>query len=104
MNTNTTLELLIDGRSLRISPDLLRNYNQPAPRYTSYPTAPEWDEGFRETDLRQAFQQANRSEEHTSELQSRFDLVCRLLLEKKKNNTNKQPDRQTIAHTAVLHA
>src|SRR5437868_14513084 len=28
---------------------------------------------------------AHRSEEHTSELQSRFDLVCRLLLEKKKN-------------------
>src|SRR6266496_6778823 len=27
-----------------------------------------------------------RSEEHTSELQSRRDLVCRLLLEKKKNN------------------
>src|SRR5437868_9812498 len=26
-----------------------------------------------------------RSEEHTSELQSRFELVCRLLLEKKKN-------------------
>src|SRR5699024_11390548 len=26
----------------------------------------------------------HRSEEHTSELQSRFDLVCRLLLEKKK--------------------
>src|SRR5699024_12058807 len=29
-------------------------------------------------------QGALRSEEHTSELQSRFDLVCRLLLEKKK--------------------
>src|SRR5699024_12378017 len=28
-----------------------------------------------------------RSEEHTSELQSRFDLVCRLLLEKKTNTT-----------------
>src|SRR5699024_12419759 len=27
-----------------------------------------------------------RSEEHTSELQSRFDLVCRLLLEKKKTD------------------
>src|SRR5699024_12843784 len=27
-----------------------------------------------------------RSEEHTSELQSRFDLVCRLLLEKKKRH------------------
>src|SRR2546429_2870139 len=29
---------------------------------------------------------AVRSEEHTSELQSRLHLVCRLLLEKKKNN------------------
>src|SRR5687768_17940741 len=29
-----------------------------------------------------------RSEEHTSELQSRLHLVCRLLLEKKKNTTN----------------
>src|SRR5437868_10738733 len=32
--------------------------------------------------------EAARSEEHTSELQSRFDLVCRLLLEKKKYSTN----------------
>src|SRR5690349_24133739 len=30
-----------------------------------------------------------RSEEHTSELQSRRDLVCRLLLEKKKENTKR---------------
>src|SRR5204862_2675155 len=30
----------------------------------------------------------NRSEEHTSELQSRRDLVCRLLLEKKKTKSN----------------
>src|SRR5207249_10657220 len=30
---------------------------------------------------------AARSEEHTSELQSRFDLVCRLLLEKKKTSS-----------------
>src|SRR2546422_7617590 len=30
----------------------------------------------------------DRSEEHTSELQSRLHLVCRLLLEKKKNNTH----------------
>src|SRR5699024_11812673 len=29
-------------------------------------------------------ERSRRSEEHTSELQSRFDLVCRLLLEKKK--------------------
>src|SRR5699024_12205981 len=31
--------------------------------------------------------QNRRSEEHTSELQSRFDLVCRLLLEKKNRTT-----------------
>src|SRR2546428_4129791 len=32
-----------------------------------------------------------RSEEHTSELQSRSDLVCRLLLEKKKKHTTQIP-------------
>src|SRR5258706_1425788 len=35
---------------------------------------------------------ANRSEEHTSELQSLTNLVCRLLLEKKKNRTAKVYD------------
>src|SRR5438067_3193067 len=34
-----------------------------------------------------------RSEEHTSELQSRFDLVCRLLLEKKKKRCTEGSDR-----------
>src|SRR5690625_5790383 len=33
-----------------------------------------------------------RSEEHTSELQSRGHLVCRLLLEKKKKNNDKKQD------------
>src|SRR5438132_7618576 len=36
-----------------------------------------------------------RSEEHTSELQSHSDLVCRLLLEKKKKNTNKKQTKYT---------
>src|SRR2546421_5692272 len=35
---------------------------------------------------------AARSEEHTSELQSRSDLVCRLLLEKKKKKKTKSKD------------
>src|SRR2546421_9004283 len=34
--------------------------------------------------------ETSRSEEHTSELQSRSDLVCRLLLEKKKKNKMKE--------------
>src|SRR5438477_3841210 len=35
-----------------------------------------------------------RSEEHTSELQSHVNLVCRLLLEKKKKKKNKNPLKQ----------
>src|SRR5438105_8505943 len=41
--------------------------------------------------------QGERSEEHTSELQSRVDLVCRLLLEKKKEVLD-QNSAPTISH------
>src|SRR5690349_22934956 len=43
--------------------------------------------GGRPRSLRPAGEGSGRSEEHTSELQSRRDLVCRLLLEKKKNKS-----------------
>src|SRR5260370_32212438 len=50
-----------------------------------------------------------RSEEHTSELQSHLNLVCRLLLEKKKKTQRKTPDSippwirtSTQRHHAVL--
>src|SRR5699024_880131 len=52
-----------------------------------------------------------RSEEHTSELQSRFDLVCRLLLEKKKQSeytedtsaqTHPFGDRPALARAPAL--
>src|SRR5699024_6990173 len=59
--------------------------------YSSY-MDPEMNERFTEQ-LESSFEgigaEVSRSEEHTSELQSRFDLVCRLLLEKKNNKTNK---------------
>src|SRR5205085_8300604 len=41
-----------------------------------------------------------RSEEHTSELQSQSNLVCRLLLEKKKTNTSKHVHKQQ-PHTSL---
>src|SRR2546428_9062602 len=44
-----------------------------------------------------------RSEEHTSELQSRSDLVCRLLLEKKKRNPT-IAQLTTTHHTPTYHA
>src|SRR5438874_8609946 len=40
----------------------------------------------------------DRSEEHTSELQSRRDLVCRLLLEKKKNTTHHRAAERHLRH------
>src|SRR2546430_11620546 len=39
-----------------------------------------------------------RSEEHTSELQSQSNLVCRLLLEKKKNSTDHTNRRDALVH------
>src|SRR5699024_4087195 len=56
----------------------------PAPYWTTYPVAIKLAGGTA-VDI---FAGAERSEEHTSELQSRFDLVCRLLLEKKKKKIN----------------
>src|SRR5438034_5225416 len=48
-----------------------------------------WRVGFMVMHFRSQHQSRKRSEEHTSELQSHSDLVCRLLLEKKKKNKNK---------------
>src|SRR2546429_2672189 len=46
-----------------------------------------------------------RSEEHTSELQSRLHLVCRLLLEKKKEKlTHEKKDRLMACDAAVTSA
>src|SRR5438552_4516538 len=42
---------------------------------------------------------AERSEEHTSELQSPDHLVCRLLLEKKKKNSVQRPSEHTSVST-----
>src|SRR2546421_7461221 len=42
-----------------------------------------------------------RSEEHTSELQSRSDLVCRLLLEKKKKKKQRAHTKQRMPYKAA---
>src|SRR2546428_10265508 len=44
-----------------------------------------------------------RSEEHTSELQSRSDLVCRLLLEKKKYTSTDYPTRAHTSRACIYH-
>src|SRR5260370_14997354 len=50
-----------------------------------------------------AIENVRRSEEHTSELQSHLNLVCRLLLEKKKKNTTLQIDQNQQQQTELTH-
>src|SRR5438132_11898217 len=71
--------------SSRRSSDLPRR----RPRFTRAETPPAFQLTERDVDIvryvaRNRFLRSTRSEEHTSELQSHSDLVCRLLLEKKK--------------------
>src|SRR2546422_4962719 len=68
------------ARSFAASVSLAGKPRQPAPTNTDHAAGgPEgWARKRRDN---------SRSEEHTSELQSRLHLVCRLLLEKKKNKT-----------------
>src|SRR5437870_9754050 len=46
---------------------------------------------------------SGRSEEHTSELQSRGHLVCRLLLEKKKNNNYEAASNYSMTVDSIRH-
>src|SRR2546422_7780417 len=46
-------------------------------------------------------EEVRRSEEHTSELQSRLHLVCRLLLEKKKKQRNYFYENRLLLHPAI---
>src|SRR5260370_8597171 len=66
----------------------------PAPRLLQgMPTIREWPA---EAAQYPATWGESRSEEHTSELQSHLNLVCRLLLEKKKQNIHKSTHLQAI--------
>jgi oxygen-independent coproporphyrinogen-3 oxidase len=48
-----------------VSPLLVRKYNQPVPRYTSYPTVPYWQEGLDADAWKEAFSKRFHEENHT---------------------------------------
>src|SRR5438034_3202598 len=58
--------------------------------WASYPSVPSGPKVASSWKNRSHTLVLSRSEEHTSELQSHSDLVCRLLLEKKKKHTHEQ--------------
>ena len=56
---NPTLQRMRD--ELRVSEEFLARYNRPGPRYTSYPTAPLWNDSFGPDDLERVHQEAERA-------------------------------------------
>src|SRR2546429_6115621 len=87
------------GRGLRRSRGIPRRSPRLEPRRRRvHPAALEGRHG------REELLRGGRSEEHTSELQSRLHLVCRLLLEKKKRNTQtKTSYHAPFKRTAFQH-
>ena len=53
--------LLQVREELRVGEELLARYNRPGPRYTSYPTAPVWNDSFGADDLERVHEEAERA-------------------------------------------
>jgi oxygen-independent coproporphyrinogen III oxidase len=49
----------IEGETLNVTGEILDRYNVPGPRYTSYPTAPEWRDSFGREDFEKALVESN---------------------------------------------
>jgi oxygen-independent coproporphyrinogen III oxidase len=58
--TNPSLERMRD--ELRVNEEFLARYNRPGPRYTSYPTAPVWNDAFGPSDLEEVHAEAERAQ------------------------------------------
>ena len=55
------MDIKIQGETLNVTQEILDRYNVPGPRYTSYPTAPEWVDTFGPMDYKQAVKQSNEA-------------------------------------------
>ena len=60
--TPTTPSLQRMRDELHVSEEFLARYNRPGPRYTSYPTAPVWNDAFGPDDLESVHAQAQRAQ------------------------------------------
>jgi oxygen-independent coproporphyrinogen-3 oxidase len=58
MDTGTELMSTRTDNTINVTRDLLVRYDKPGPRYTSYPTAPEWQDQFAQADYRRALADA----------------------------------------------
>ena len=55
------IDIIIQGEKLALTEELLNCYNVPGPRYTSYPTAPEWSDAFGFADYEHALSASNQA-------------------------------------------
>src|SRR5579862_480268 len=60
--TKSELTLDLDRRRFLISQEFLDRYNRPGPRYTSYTTAPVWQDDFGPDDLERVYATAAQAE------------------------------------------
>ncbi len=56
---NNSLDIKLQTETLNVTESILERYNVPGPRYTSYPTAPEWVDTFGPDDFERALAESN---------------------------------------------
>lgn len=61
MRTTELIAVDLGGEQINFPIEILEKYNQPGPRYTSYPTAPEWSDSFGEADWLAAIEETRTS-------------------------------------------
>src|SRR5437773_5233709 len=61
MGRDESLNINIQSETLNVSTDLVEKYNVPGPRYTSYPTAPEWIDSFGPANFKETLAESNNA-------------------------------------------
>jgi oxygen-independent coproporphyrinogen-3 oxidase len=61
MRVTELIEIGLQGEQALFPSEILEKYNQPGPRYTSYPTAPEWSDSFNSDEWQAAIEETGAS-------------------------------------------
>ncbi|MDR0311076.1 MAG: oxygen-independent coproporphyrinogen III oxidase [Acidobacteriota bacterium] len=103
------LDISVQGEKLNLTEELLNRYNVPGPRYTSYPTAPEWSEAFGPADYERALSASSQAARPLSLYMhlpfcERLCLFCGCNVIIKKNHDGAVPYLKTLKEEIALIA
>ncbi len=59
MQSDQSIDINIQSETLNVTGEILDRYNVPGPRYTSYPTAPEWTDTYGPDDYDRTLEESN---------------------------------------------